>query len=322
MSTKPTVGQIPTWDTGLVNTIALTAGHKTSGFANSEIPTSAEINMLFSLMYLWCQYISDGDLTGNITTTSTAESANAALIQFRDWKLQARTTIDHLGYRGGQVTEWEEHWRTAGTAAPTGWTYTSNAGGAGTITDPSATFGQRYVALSTTAGLAGDFMTGTTEYLGWMDNSSVIVEEFTFQTTAVNGAGLSNSRIGIQFSGNAGADFAVIAGVSGTANLQAYTIVNNVAGATDTGVAYTANTKYRIRIECLGSNNTSQAAGTFQFRFYINGALVATRNQATIVAAKFRPHMKATTTAASFIDPVNIGRIRMMFNHVLASDAI
>ncbi|MBA3841165.1 MAG: hypothetical protein H0X39_00840 [Actinobacteria bacterium] len=64
MSTKPTVGQLPTWDTGLVNTIALTAGHKASGFANSEIPTSGEINTLFAFLYLWCQYLSDGAFQG------------------------------------------------------------------------------------------------------------------------------------------------------------------------------------------------------------------------------------------------------------------
>ena len=92
MSTKPTVGQLPTWDTGLVNTIALTAGHKASGFANSEIPTSGEINTLFAFLYLWCQYLSDAAfsgassfdntlaVTGALSTLSTLAVTGAATL--------------------------------------------------------------------------------------------------------------------------------------------------------------------------------------------------------------------------------------------------
>ena len=69
MSTKPaTVG---TWDSGLVNTIAITAGHGTSGYVTNEVPTSAEINKVFNLAGQWEQYLSDGDLTLNSITNAT-----------------------------------------------------------------------------------------------------------------------------------------------------------------------------------------------------------------------------------------------------------
>jgi hypothetical protein len=258
-----------------------------------------------------------------ITLATINEAALAPLMQFRDWKSQSRSTIDHLGYRGGNVSEWEEHWRVAaGTTAPAGWTFTVNSGSAVTVTDPTSNLGQRYVTLTTTTGLIGDNASCAPEYVGWMDNSSVIAEEFTFLTWTFNTSGLSSSRCGIQFSGNSGNDFAVVGAVAGTANLQAYTIVNGVASAADTGVAVVAGAKYRVRIECLGSSNTSQAAGTFQFRFYINGVLVATKNQATIVAAKFRPYFRIVTTASGLADQIFIGRVRVCFNHAPASDAI
>ena len=64
MSIKPTVGQLPVWDTGLVNTSAITAGHQTSGWPTNAIPTSSELNSLFAFLYLWAKYLSDGALSG------------------------------------------------------------------------------------------------------------------------------------------------------------------------------------------------------------------------------------------------------------------
>lgn len=79
MSSKPTVGQIPTWDSGLVNTIALTGGHKTNGYANNEIPTSGEMNTWMNTVGLWGQYLSDGNLQGAVTMdTSLVMAANTS----------------------------------------------------------------------------------------------------------------------------------------------------------------------------------------------------------------------------------------------------
>lgn len=80
MSTKPTVGQLPTWDTSLANTIVLTAGHQTNGWANNETPTSGEANTLFAFLYLWCKYLSDGAFQGAITMdTSLTMAASTSM---------------------------------------------------------------------------------------------------------------------------------------------------------------------------------------------------------------------------------------------------
>lgn len=320
MSTKPSTAQLPTWDTNLTNTVALINGHKTDGFANNEVPTAGEINTLLAFLYLHCKYLNDGDLTGNLTASSLLEGSNTSLIQFRDYKNQARTNIDHFGYRGGQVSEWDEHWR--GTVAPAGWTFTVAGAGSATVTDPTSTFQQRYLTLLS-GNAASNGITCTPEYLGFMDNTSEIVEDFTVETTTVAGTVATNYYLGMQFSGNAGGDFVFFGGFGGVANWVCYTVVNNVLTiAATTAVAFAANTKYRFRIECIGSSNSSQVAGTFEFRFYINGVLVATKDQSTIVANKFRPYFRAFATGAATADAVHVGRLKVMFNHVLASDAL
>ena len=319
MSVKPTPAQLPTWDTGLLNTIALTGIHKTNGFSNSEAPTSGEANTLFGFLYLWCQYLSDGDLTGNLTSTSTAEGANVSLVQFRDYKSQYRSGIDHLGYPTGNFSLWDEHWK--GTTTPAGWTFTVATAGSGTITDPTSTLQQRYLNL-VSGGAAGNGVTCTPEYLGFMDNSSEIVEEFMVETTTIAGTVATNYYLGLQFSGNANNDFVYFAAFGGVANWQTYTAPNGVLAQVSTAIPFAANTKYRLRIECIGSSNSSQAAGTFQYRFYINGALVVTTNIATIAAGKFKPYFRAFSTGAATADAVHIGRLRVQFNHLLASDAL
>lgn len=314
MSTKPTTAQLPTWDTNLTNVIAILSNHKTDGFINGYQPTAGEMNTVLAFIYLWCKYVSDGDLSGNLTASSLLEGTNLALLQMRDYKNQYRAGFDHFGYPSGNFSQWDEHWR--GTTAPQGWTFTATGTAtAATITDPTSTFQQRYVTLQS-GTTAGSSIICTPEYVGFMDTSSEIVEEFMVETVTVAGAANTNFFFGIQFSGNAGTDLVYFGGFGGVANWQAYTVVNGVLTNTDTGITFAANTKYRMRIECIGSSNNSVA--TFQYRYYINGVLVATRTS-TIAAGKFRPYFKSSSASAGS-DPVHIGRIRMMFNHVLASD--
>lgn len=63
MSTKPTFDG--TWDSNLTNTIAVIAGHKTGGYVNSEIPTSAEMNTWMNGLGLWSKYLLDADVTAS-----------------------------------------------------------------------------------------------------------------------------------------------------------------------------------------------------------------------------------------------------------------
>lgn len=95
MSTKPSAGQLPTFDTALTNTTAITGGHQTSGFANNEIPTAAEINTLFAFLYLWCKYLSDGAFQGAVsfdTDITLAANINMILSGTGKYKRGVRTT--------------------------------------------------------------------------------------------------------------------------------------------------------------------------------------------------------------------------------------
>lgn len=55
MATKPTSD--PTFNTNLTNVSATTAGHKTDGYANNEIPTAAEFNYWMNLVYTWILWV-------------------------------------------------------------------------------------------------------------------------------------------------------------------------------------------------------------------------------------------------------------------------
>ena len=316
MSVKPLPAQLPTWDTSLANTIALTGTHQTNGFVTNEIPTSGEANTLFAFLYLWCKYLSDGDLTGNLTASSVSENANTSVVQFKDYKGQYRTGFDHLGFQAGQYSHWDEHWRTASTTSPPGWTPTVVAAGTATMTDPTSTFKQRYVALQ--AGSAsGNGITLTPEYVGFMDNGLSIEMDFMTEISGLSSADVFS--LGLQFSGNSGTDF-VLFYVNNTLNWQCRSTVNGTPTDTDSGIAVSTNPT-RFRIEAIGSNNTSQAAGTFQYRYYINGALAITKNLSTIVSNKFRPYLRAFSNN-TLPNNIHVGRIRVQFNHVLASDVL
>lgn len=69
MSTKPAT--IPVWDSGAVNVATPAAGRIASGFPANAIPTSGELNYMFMWLYLWTQYVNDGNFSGAATFAST-----------------------------------------------------------------------------------------------------------------------------------------------------------------------------------------------------------------------------------------------------------
>lgn len=249
-----------------------------------------------------------------------AEAVVRPLLQFRDYKGHARTHIDHNGMRGGQVSEWEEHWK--GTAIGAEWSFDTGGGdGAVSIADPDANFNQRGLVI-TTAVAAGTPTKLTSNYLNRIDNDSLVTLEATIRTPAsiaagdpwdlgliFSNGGAGNSRFDLYFS-NASANWRA-------RWMAAAVVVTN----TDTGVAVVAATNYRLKLELAGSNNTSQAANTMQARFFLNGALVATINVAAWASdvAKLAFGGLGTPTA---IYAWKLGRIRYQWNHLLSSDAV
>ena len=122
MSVKPLPAQLPTWDTSLLNTIALTGIHKTNGFANSEAPTSAEANTLFAFLYLWAQYLSDGAFSGvssfdNTLAVTGVVTATAGVVA----GINSNVTLSGTGFykRGVKVRKIPVCLGSSSTSSPT-----------------------------------------------------------------------------------------------------------------------------------------------------------------------------------------------------------
>ena len=69
MATKPSI--VPTWNTGGANNTAPTSPKIVLGFTNGERAASSYFNNRLKLLGEWCQYLSDGALTGAHTFGST-----------------------------------------------------------------------------------------------------------------------------------------------------------------------------------------------------------------------------------------------------------
>lgn len=91
----------------------------------------------------------------------------------------------------------------------------------------------------------------------------------------------------------------------------------------DSGVAVTANTIYRVKLEYAGSNRTS--TGHARARLWLNGALVATANStSTVTASRGCQVISASTTSSTVGGPYDfrVGRYRRAWNHIAAGDNV
>ncbi len=77
MSTKPTT--VATWDSGNVNTSAITGGHATNGFGSTEVPTSAEVNTVFALAGQWQSFLNDVFTVGGVAVGNLNLAGNVAI---------------------------------------------------------------------------------------------------------------------------------------------------------------------------------------------------------------------------------------------------
>ena len=328
MSTKPaTVG---TWDSGLVNTIAITAGHGTNGYIANEVPTSAEVNKVFNLAGLWEQYLSDANLQGAhtidpvtaLTAFTTKAGVEAQIVPQsvgKDYSGKAHAQIDHLGFRGGQLSEWEEHWRAA--AISSDWTIAPSPSTA-VPTDPSASFTQRSVSF-TIAATSNPAPELNSQYLNFVDNDAICVMESMVRTPTALQTGSSSDTLawGVRFSNGGGnnSGFQLFYS-SASANWRCRWVAAGAAVTnTDSTIVVATSTNYRFRIELVGSNNSSAAANTMTARFFINGALVATITVAAWTSDKARLSVHAVTLPTENYIWL-IGRMRYQFAHLLTQD--
>src|SRR5690349_1601161 len=109
MSTKPT--EPADFDTNGTNTIAVTSGHKTDGWANNEIPTSGEFNTWMRNVgdhtrYLWEGDLELGDVTADsVTVAGDVEADNLYFTSTETKQLDVHGTYGSFGVSGAGYRE-------------------------------------------------------------------------------------------------------------------------------------------------------------------------------------------------------------------------
>ncbi len=260
------------------------------------------------------------------SNVGTVAGALQPLQQYRAYNGKMHATIDHLGFRGGQLSEVMVDWNKNGAGVmPDGWTATVGTSSVATCLDPSATFTQRYLAMQLGNPAAFTNVLVQPNALHFLTNDSVVVLEHMVQPPATLQVSASDSaEFGILFS-NAGANNSKIRFFYNSTNTDwRCQVVSAGAVTQDTasGVTVVASTTARLRLEIVGSNNSSAAAGTFTARFFINGVLVKTLTWTAPAADKIWPYVGCASTTGNTIYVWIVGRMRFQFNHLLTADPV
>lgn len=211
---------------------------------------------------------------------------------------------------------------------PEGWLWTTTQNGSNgsrrQYLDPTADINQRQLQL---IGL-GSAQTGvmTLEaYECFLNADVAYTMEWMMRTGTISDA--SNTRqfaLGVQ-NNNAGAGnrFVYFFNQGTTANWQLRVQGSAGAGDTDTGVAITANTVYRMRLEILGANVSSAGTGNFRVRGFINGNKVGDVVVSSLPTADLiRPYFLVGSVGAGGPYDYSVGRVRRVWNHRASGDSL
>lgn len=338
MAVKPTT--LPRWaDSGAV-IIEPNPGKKDIGWVSGSKPPAEFENWRANLTYEWFVHVNDllsqgGGALGTIDIQAEDEASIVPVQHFRDFNGEVRSLVDHNGYRMGQLSEWDEHWRilravssattgpTNGTTDPEGWFFESVPAGNGTrrYGAPIAPFPMRHVEMVAVSGVIHSAVlqpvaSGTGEGICFTSDDILYVQEWFLRTGTVLDAVDGTITIG-GISGAGGGQGMFFRYADGDVNWQARTGGADVA---DLGVAMADNTTYRMRMEIVGE---SQHAGSdYLLRWYIDGVLVHEENDA-FADDTFKPYY--SIGSPNLVDgPYNmlIGRIRCVWNHLLSPDEL
>lgn len=260
--------------------------------------------------------------SGAAISASGTETTLTPTLVMKDWQGRARFVVDHLGHPSGQVTVWDEHWRTAGTTMPEGWTRAVSGSGAADVAGPLPELPQRRLELSC-AGSSGDSAV-TANDLIYLDNDRALTLEATVRThNGIVSSANAFDEIGFQLSHSGAYDYHIVfRATENTAQNWRAMMIGSATTNVDTTVAFTGSTTYRLKLEVLGSTLTGLSAGTFQARFWINGTLRVTQTFTTPGADTIRPRIHTSAGTAAGAGGLVVGRVRVTFNHVAASDEI
>lgn len=277
MAAKPTLDRVR-WAETAGGTPAAgmtepTSGKKDTGWAVGELPPRETFNWWEHEAYLWFKYLSDGALTGDHSITGNtilekAAATDSSLFIARDSFANVRTTIDHLGLPGGQVTDWIEDWRQSGVTVPPGWIFNNSGSGTSTSVDPVATdrpYRTRRLSVAASSGSQEI----TTEYLTAIDaNTSFAMEQIVRTGGAVDSGTSMRGTVGLVASAGTGLQMFFAFDPDSHANIR--TLIDGVFTASSVAIAI--NTTYRLRAEFLGDN--MHAGSGSLVRYFINGVLV------------------------------------------------
>lgn len=316
MATKPTVTPrmgVDSSGTVITTEIATPGGAKQdAGWEAGEEPAHTFFNWLFVYISLWIMYLRDGDLRDKHTLRHVNEDTfTPALAALDPSSGGRRSTIDHNGFRGGFVTEWWEYWNL--TTVPAWWTSSVTGTGANTIDDPITTMPFRHLHMSTGTTNPSTCQVVTTP-LGFLQIDNTLVIEWQIRTPAavtdiLYKGGMQFSHAGawdydIRFQCDSDADSSWRTFVSGSVTHDEF----------DTGIAFAANTTYRLRIEVCGDSNHDGSNGLA--RFFIDGTLVREFGGFTTpMTDAWRLWQLLTNSASGNDRDVLVGPIRACWNH-------
>ncbi len=324
MSAKPTTlarfaGTDPV--TPSVEVVEPTSGLKDSGFTPGSQPPAGYLDWCLFWAYAWASYLNDGDLRGKHTIRQTDESTYTPLVAGLDPGTgNRRATIDHNGFRMGQVTDYRQDWNTSGTTEPPGWTF-AGTNGTRAYNDPSSNMPYRHVQLDVPA-TNNSSASLTSQYIVYMDLTRTFVVEWDARTHSAIDSGVAMQYTALVIRDNGGAADRYIGfrcNTDGNTDIEVV-LVDSGGPSTvvDTNVAWAINTTYRFRIELVG--DTNHAGSNCLIRCFINGNLVYSATTADFNTDKFKLQHSLTNGNPGSAYRLFLGPIRASFNHRSAPD--
>jgi hypothetical protein len=251
------------------------------------------------------------------------------LAGFRDHIGSLRATVDHHGFRSGQVTELSEPWHTVdATTPPAAWKKDVVNGGVVTFVGPDAALNQQAVLLEAPATDGVAWVTGH-RGATYYNNDMLYVMEWTLRTGTVTVNSVIEMGVAFLNGGAIDRSFMVLATTAGG---WQYRIVGPSGTFTATlgiaGNAVASDTTYRVRLEITGDSFTGGVSFP-RARVVVNGSSHFPVGFSSGGSSGVLPHdvmmplFRLTHTGAvAGTHSVRIGRVRQNFSHLLTSDSI
>lgn len=253
----------------------------TSAFMSKCVPHGFETYHQLGSTNSWATWLQISKSAGSVTT-SIGTPIFHPLQEYYDDNNARRVAIDHLGMRGGRVTEYFQTWigSIVGSVI-NGWTIATTGTGTFTLAYASDGVTGPHAVLAVSAN--NDVSSVESPYLfSFADLTSsgegsqtVHVLEWEADASAIIGAVTGTLQMGLIHDKGVNSDDGIyLSKTSADTNFQFITCESGTKTTSNTGVPpNAANTCTRFRIEMFGDDTPS----AMHANCYINGALVASQ---------------------------------------------